>query len=409
MTRQEMKEFAQKQVEFAAKQVAFSKGQTEWTNRQLERTRKEDREQKEWAKTYNNGEYAHLYEGRYVGKETRKYLNERRRWQRDLKHYEAEIIYWTKEVEKYSNTEDTNNEEEETMTAKTEATTITTTNNEKEDTTMKTTKSTTATLNLTEGAVRFEHNGITYKYNQDTKRYSKTVDGKTTRIGKAEYDEAKANHDLAWATYEQEKLDAEPSHVEVENDLEKPAVLNENGLVDCSKCNCDKCVHRNCMRRNPRNVGGLGECPRLDNGIVSEAQKVAEDTGMELAEAELAVNVQNEQKKPRKARKSKDIAYEGHGKTLTAKQVDFLREMVKTDMWDGFERMTWTDVLCDEIGGQFADKPMTVGAMISTLCEKGLAERSKGDFTDPVTNRTRKSTYMTFTELGQEIAEELGV
>ena len=274
---------------------------------------------------------------------------------------------------------------------------------EKEDTTMKT----TFTL----------LNGTTYTMNPQTNRYAKTVNGKTTRIGKAEYEKAQHEYDLEQEVEnlelhpvdEQAELDKEPCRVEVENDLDKPVVLDEHGCVDCSKCNCDKCVHRNCMRRNPRNVGGNGECPRLDNGILSEAQKVAEETGMELAEAELAVNVQNEQKKPRKARKSKDIAYEGHGVTLTAKQVDFLLDLKMTDQWDGFDTMFWTDVICDEIEGQFAGKPMTVGAMISTLCEKGLAERSKGEFTDPVTGRTRKSTYMAFTGLGEEIAKELGL
>lgn len=282
--------------------------------------------------------------------------------------------------------------------------------NKEEEETMKTTKTSTVTLNLNDGTVRFELDGTTYKYNQETKRYSKTVDGKTTRIGKAEYDEAKANHDIAWAAYEQEKLDKEPSRVKIENDLDKPAVLDEFGCVDCRKCNCDKCVHRDCMRRNPRNVGGLGECPRLDNGIMGEGQKIAEEEGIELAEAELEANIRNEQKKPaRKPRKSKDIAYEGNGVTLTAKQVDFLLDLKQTNQWDGFDTMFWTDVICDEIEGQFAGKPMTVGAMVSTLCEKGLGYRATDSLTDMATGRSRKATYFALTELGQEIAKELGL
>lgn len=275
----------------------------------------------------------------------------------------------------------------------------TTTENMKEDTTMKTTETTT-----------FELGEATYTMNPKTSRYSKTENGKTKRISKAEYDEAKAKYDIAWATYEQEKLDAEPSRVEVENDLDKPAVLGPLGTVNCDECNCVKCVHRDRMARNPKNVGGEGTCPRLDNGIMGEGQKIAEEEGIELAEAELEANIRKEAKKAtRKPRKSKDIAYEGHGKTLTTKQVDFLLDLKQTDQWNGFDTMLWTDVICDEIEGQFAGKPMTVGAMISTLCEKGLAERGKGDFTDPVTNRTRKSTYMAFTGLGQKIAEELGL
>ena len=597
MTRQEMREFAQKQVTWYTNMIESDKRHIEWLNREITRCRKVDKEQKEFAQTYDNGKYAFLYEGRYVGDETRKYINERRRWQRSLKKYEAALAMWTKEVEAYTDHEEvkeeetmtttttnmnevvaalaemgindetpthlvvrgltsktyyyiddevaaiveqigtfqpnestkwiitdcrkptkaeaieamdddaedpsvtldefiakaqaidnmkeettmestkielttprtfereggrsavtitglwrryptdnwslvdsdrvnwyrkpqwdedgklafympdsvkgqrilmtqqeldsmTNNtKEEETMETKIIDTIPTTTENEKEDTTMKTAEIT-----------KFEIDEATYTMNPKTNRYAKTVNGKTVRIGKAEYDEAKAIYDNAWAAHEQEKLDEEPSHVEVENDLEKPAVLNENGLVDCSKCNCDKCVHRDCMRRNPRNVGGLGECPRLDNGIVSEAQKMAEDTGMELAEAELAVNAKKAKKTARKARKSKDIAYEGNGVTLTAKQVDFLGHLKDTCFWEnGANSTAWVDCLCDEISGQFADKPMTVGAMISTLCEKGLGYRGVDRLTDATTGRSRKATYFGLTELGQAIYTELGL
>ena len=37
---------------------------------------------------------------------------------------------------------------------------------------------------------KFEIAGIEYKYNTETGRYSKTENGKTKRIGKAEYEEA---------------------------------------------------------------------------------------------------------------------------------------------------------------------------------------------------------------------------
>lgn len=277
-------------------------------------------------------------------------------------------------------------------------------NNTKEETTMKT------TFTLLDGT--------TYTMNPATNRYSKTVDDKTTRIGKAEYEKAQHEYDLEQEVEnlelhpvdEQAELDKEPCRVEVENDLEKPAVLNQYGCVDCSKCNVEKCVHRNCMRRNPRSEGGLGECPRLDNGIMGEGQKISEEEGIEPAEAELEANIRAEQKKPRKARKSKDIAYEGHGKTLTAKQVDFILHLSDSCFWEnGLESTLWTDVLCDEIGGQFKGKPMTVGAMISTLCEKGLGYRATDSLTDMTTGRSRKATYFALTDLGKEIAKELGL
>lgn len=162
-------------------------------------------------------------------------------------------------------------------------------------------------------------------------------------------------------------------------DLQKPVVINQYGCVDCSKCNVQNCVHRDCMRRNPTSVGGLGECPRL-----------------EVKEQEIPDK--------KRTRKSKDIAYDGNGITLTAKQVDFIRHLPDTCFWErGLDSALWTDVLADEIGGQFAGKPMTTGAMISTICEKGLANRAA----DRVNGR--KSTFMVLTELGKKVAAELGL
>lgn len=284
--------------------------------------------------------------------------------------------------------------------------------NKKEEITMKTTN---ITLNLTEGTTKFTTlDGTTYTYHVDSKRYAKTVNGKTTRIGKAEYESAKheyeAEQEPAGADQttidDQAELDKDPCFVDPNADLLKPAVLNEHGCVDCSGCGVTHCVHRNCMRRNPQSVGGLGECPRLD---VEEAedpeieQIKSEIPGIETAEAELMKNIKAE-KKARKPRKSKDIAYEGHGVTLTAKQVDFIHRLPDTCFWEhGLDSTPWCDVLADEIGGQFEGKPMTTGAMISTICEKGLAERAKAK----VNGRT--ATYLALTDLGKEIAKELGL
>lgn len=263
----------------------------------------------------------------------------------------------------------------------------------KEETTMKTT---------------FTVNEITYTMNPQTSRYAKTTpDGKTTRIGKAEYEAAKVE-------YDQQVLDSQPSRIEVNSDLHEPAVLNEFGCVDCSKCNVTGCVHRDCMRRNPRSEGGLGECPRLDvkpividEGVVdTELEEIINETGLEPADAELERNIRKEKKakKTSKPRRSKDIAYEGNGVTLTAKQVDFLNHLPDTDFWEkGLDSCVWVDILCDQIEGQFAGKPMTVGAMVSTLCEKGLGVRGKEKMNG------HKATFFSLTELGQKVAGELGL
>lgn len=116
-------------------------------------------------------------------------------------------------------------------------------------------------------------------------------------------------------------------------------------------------------------------------------------------------------KPARKARKSKDVAFEHEGVTLTAKQADFLRELdaagqdgVLGDADSGW----WCDCITDGIGGQFAGKPMAVGAMISTLCEKGLGERSK-EQRDQGNGRTKKVTSFCLTDQGRQVWAAMGL
>lgn len=117
--------------------------------------------------------------------------------------------------------------------------------------------------------------------------------------------------------------------------------------------------------------------------------------------------------KARKPRRSKDIAFETTialaddriaDVTLTAKQADFMRHLPDTHFWEnGLDSCIWVDCLCDDIGGQFKNKPMTVGAMISTICEKGLGKRGRDE------SRKGKPTVFELTELGKAVAAELGV
>lgn len=265
----------------------------------------------------------------------------------------------------------------------------------------------------------FTFEGSTYYTNEKGNYFYciKAGKEKADRIPQMIYDEAKELYDAEQtAEAAQAELDKDPCFVDPMADLSKPAVLDEHGCVDCRKCTVKPCVHRDCMRRNPTSEGGLGECPRLHVKAEEEEtpdaeieQIKAEIPGIEDAEAELERNIRSK-KATRKPRRSKDIAYEGHGVTLTAKQVDFIHHLSDSCFWEhGLESALWTDILCDEIGGQFAGKPMTVGAMISTLCEKDLAERAKDSITDMSTGRTRKATYMVLTDLGKEIAKELGL
>lgn len=204
----------------------------------------------------------------------------------------------------------------------------------------------------------------TYFYMIDTK-------DKKIRIKKREYEQAKREYELEC------RKDAEAW--EAEADAERKA--REDKMMADAKATEDA-------------VNGLEH--------LSEDEKAT----IEPAEAELLNNARKEKKakKAAKPRRSKDIAYEGHGVTLTAKQVDFIHHLPDTCFWEnGLDSTPWTDILADEIGGQFEGKPMTTGAMISTICEKGLATRGKGKVNG------KKATYLMLTELGKEVAKELGL
>lgn len=169
---------------------------------------------------------------------------------------------------------------------------------------------------------------------------------------------------------------------------------------------------------------------KAEDGLIRanlEAQKVVEeqDAKQEL-EDELLKAAENpeitvekfakmveEAYKPKAKKSTKKAAYQSRiviaddkvaDVTLTEKQVDFMRHLSDTCFWeDGVESVIWIDCLCDDIKGQFAGKPMTVGAMISTLCEKDLGLRTT------CRRENRKCVSFELTELGQLVAKELGL
>lgn len=125
-----------------------------------------------------------------------------------------------------------------------------------------------------------------------------------------------------------------------------------------------------------------------------EAKQIASDKA-----AEDAVNKKTT-KKASKPRKSKDIAFESNGVTLTAKQVNFLKSLQGISFWDnGVDSALWCDCIAMDINWN----PMSVGAMISTLREKYLVEVNRDD------TRQGKPKYITFTDLGKQVATALGL
>lgn len=129
-------------------------------------------------------------------------------------------------------------------------------------------------------------------------------------------------------------------------------------------------------------------------------------------EAAAKAQMEREERRSRRGgpRTPKDVALQVGDKTLTAKQADFLRELdaageAALGSPDGG---WWCDCICDAIGGQFAGRPMAVGAMISTLCEKGLGTRSK-EQRETGGGRTRRATSFTLTASGREMWRAMGL
>ena len=255
------------------------------------------------------------------------------------------------------------------------------------------------TINLTNNTVTFDFNGVTYTYRTETGRYSKTENGKTTRIGKAEYEKAEQdrNAEISAKMHENlEKLNREQNgrneFVEItEEDLRRDAEELESYIAEAEESNTDLEIAE----------------------IIKSMDEDAEDDSIsaeEFIEKVQKVEKQKKVRKERKAKAAKKNAYHASavvpGVTLTEKQVDFILHLSDSNFWEnGLDSILWVDVLCDEIGGQFSGKPMTVGAMISTLCEKGLGTRS----TERRGARGGKVTSFALTEMGKQVAAELGL
>ena len=103
MTAREIIDFAHKQIDWHTKNIEWHKRQIVFCNKELKRTRKEDTELKAFAmeRYPDDPMTARIYGGKYIGTETRKYINERAKHYRDIKHdqkwigkYQKQITEW---------------------------------------------------------------------------------------------------------------------------------------------------------------------------------------------------------------------------------------------------------------------------------------------------------------------------
>lgn len=156
-----------------------------------------------------------------------------------------------------------------------------------------------------------------------------------------------------------------------------------------------------------------------DTNIIAEygaemAQEEAKEDAEDTQNTEAPAPASDAKKTPKKAKKNtrkKKVQVGGfefqEGEIhliLTPKQLDFLRHLSDSTFWqNGAQSTLWIDILCDEITGQFEGKPMTVGAMVSTLREKGILAVALGRL------ENKKAKYVELTDLGQRVAILIGI
>lgn len=274
------------------------------------------------------------------------------------------------------------------------------------------------TINLINNTETFTLNGVVYTHHTETGRFSKTENGKTKRIGVTEYqvaeaeaeaDELKAKLDTTMEKLGYHPIDSEWNDIRYSTCDGQSKVMAWNTVEEGLKW-AEAQITEEDIERDARELERYieeAEESNTDLEVAEIAEQMldaeAEDSGISLEKWAEDCRKLLKKEKAKKARKSKDIAftYTVNGKaivTLTAKQVDFVKHLPDTCFWEhGLDSCIWIDCLCDEIKGQFAGKPMTVGAMISTICEKGLGVRAD--------NRVngKKCKSFALTELGKQV------
>lgn len=220
----------------------------------------------------------------------------------------------------------------------------------------------------------FKVNGESYKTNDKGNYFYKLVGEKWERIKKTEWDQAyDAYIDRAVEDAVDGSVDPDPEQVEKE--------LRE-------------------AEEEAKKEFGENSEDWWDTEAETEQRKAKQEE--EDRQTEEAFNKEKKAKKPRK---SKDIAFtfaadDTKQVTLTKKQVEFIGLLPGTSFWeDGLDSTLWCDCLADDIGWN----PMSVGAMISTLREKHLLTVDKD------MSRKGKPKYMQFTELGKVVLKEMGL
>lgn len=190
----------------------------------------------------------------------------------------------------------------------------------------------------------FTVGSIGYNTNEKGDRFFKIEEGTVVRIGKAEYE----------AAFEQYTNDIEDVELEFDEDA-----------------------------------------------AIREARKEMEEASDHAAEE--AIN--HPKKNSRSLRKAaRRVVVDGQEIGLTEKHVTFLKGLPKCSYWDhGLDSSVWVFALTDT-----GMAPMAVGAMVSTLREKGLLRVMLGEV-ENMNGRTRHEKCIELTDAGKKVVEALGV
>lgn len=107
--------------------------------------------------------------------------------------------------------------------------------------------------------------------------------------------------------------------------------------------------------------------------------------------------------RPRGAARTGGIEFDCTGAhiVLTDRQVEFIKHLPDSGDWTGdLDAALWVDVLCGDIKGPFENKPMSVGAMVSTLREKGVLTVGVGACKG-------KPKYINLTDAGKTVVSSI--
>lgn len=140
--------------------------------------------------------------------------------------------------------------------------------------------------------------------------------------------------------------------------------------------------------------------------FVYRAMESAEESleSEEMAEIVEEMKEEEPKKTPRRRRTQvggMEFSESGVRVIITKNQIKFIRMLPMSEFWtESVDSTLWIDVLCDELAMEMG--PMTIGAMVSTLREKGLLVVSIGSY-----DNGKKAKYIAFTELGKKVATKI--